>query len=64
MRFLVLNGYDAVGQEANIAGGVFGPDLDGVLPIDELLGTEIEVERSIEGSTRQSQSDVRPRNGR
>ena len=59
-----MNGYDAVGQEADIAGGVLGPDLDGVLPIDEPCGVEIEVEGSIEGSTRQSHSDVRTRNVR
>jgi len=59
-----LNGYVAVRQQSYIASGVLGPALDGVLPIDELLGTEIEVERSIEGSTGQSQSDVRARNGR
>src|SRR5258708_1669098 len=34
VRFLVLNGYDAAGQEADIARGVLGPYLDGVLSTD------------------------------
>jgi hypothetical protein len=59
-----LNGYDAVGQEANIAGGVFGTDLDGVLPIDELRGIEIEVEGTIEGSAMPSHRDARTGNVR
>ena len=58
-RSLILNGYDAVGQEADIAGGALGPDFDGVLPIDELGGIEIEVEGSIKGSAKPSQSDAR-----
>ncbi|SRR5713101_984579 len=40
----ILNGYDKVRQQAEVAGGILGPDLDGVLPIDELRSIEIEVE--------------------
>ncbi len=63
-RSSILNGYDAVRQEADIAGRVLGSDLDGVLPIDELLGIEIEVKGRIEGSTRESHSDVKAGNVR
>ena len=63
-RSLILNGYDAVGQEAYVAGDVLGPDFDGVLPIGELRCIKIEVKGSIEGSAGQSDSDVRARNVR
>jgi hypothetical protein len=49
-RSSILNGYGAVRQQADVAGGVLGPDIDGVLPIDELRGIENEVEGSIEGA--------------
>jgi hypothetical protein len=39
-----VNGHNAVRQQGDIADGNLGPDLDCVLPIDELRGIEIGVE--------------------